>query len=376
MFTPAQRLSHLSVCCLTGDGIGPEVVAQGIALLQAMAQRLNITLTLTHGLIGGAAVDATGDPLPPESLALAQQADAVLLGAVGGPAYDAFPRPQRPEMGLLAIRKALGLYANLRPVVTFAQLANASTLKPHVLQGVDMMLVRELTGGLYFGQPKEKHATHALDTMTYTRQEIERIARLGFSLAQQRRGHLCSVDKANVLMTSQLWREVVEELAAEYPDVTLTHQYVDNAAMQLIRQPNQYDVLLTENTFGDILSDEASMLGGSLGMLPSASLGDTPQTRGQTVALYEPSHGSAPDIAGQDKANPIATLLSVKLLLELSAGVPRTETACIDTAIASVLDAGYRTADIAEAGCQVIGCKAMGQRVLETLAQQPVAVAV
>jgi 3-isopropylmalate dehydrogenase len=376
MVTLPKRLTHLTVACLPGDGIGPEVIAQGVALLNAMAQREGFTLTLTEALIGGVAVEATGSPLPEATLALARQADAVLLGAVGGPAYDTLPREQRPEMGLLGLRKALGLYANLRPVVLFEPLLNTSSLKPEVLRGVDMMMVRELTGGLYFGQPKVKTADSATDTMTYTRAEVERIAHLAFNLAQQRRGAVCSVDKANVLMTSQLWREVVSELGQQhYPEVALTHQYVDNAAMQLIRQPAQYDVLLTENTFGDILSDEASMLAGSLGMLPSASLGDTPQARGQRVGLYEPSHGSAPDIAGQDKANPIATLLSVKWLLTLSAGLPPQATQCIDDAIHNVLAQGYRTADMAQPGDNVIGCRAMGQRILDALAAIPVATA-
>lgn len=357
----------LRIAVLPGDGIGPEVVRQGLKVLEAFAQRFGLAYLVGEGPIGGAAIDKHGVPLPPATLALAQDSHAVLLGAVGAPQYDTLDPAIRPERGLLQIRKALDLYANLRPVTLYPALLHTSTLKPEVLEGVDLLVVRELTGGLYFGEPKHRDQQHAVDTLAYHRNEIERIAHTAFQMAQQRRGQVCSVDKANVLVSSQLWREVVETVARQYPNVTLTHQYVDNAAMQLIRNPRQYDVLLTENTFGDILSDEASMLCGSLGMLASASLG----TRG--IALYEPSHGSAPDIAGQDKANPIATVLSIKLLLSTTAGMPE-QAQAIDQAINQVLSQGYRTADIAESGSTVIGCNAMGDKLAEALAQMPVAV--
>jgi 3-isopropylmalate dehydrogenase len=344
---------------LPGDGIGPEVIAQGLRVLQAVGNSLGIAFEQTQGLIGGCAVDQTGTPLPPQTLALAQQSDAVLLGAVGGPQYDALPAEQRPEKGLLGIRKALGLYANLRPVCAYPALLNTSALKPEVLSGVDLMVVRELTGGLYFGEPRYRDADKAVDTLVYTRQEIERIAHQAFALARLRRAHLTSVDKANVLASSQLWREVVTQIAQQYPDVTLSHMLVDNAAMQLIRAPKAFDVLLTENMFGDILSDEASMLTGSLGMLPSASLG----TSG--ISLYEPSHGSAPDIAGQDKANPIATILSVAMMLELSFDQPQAAQ-WIRQAVSQVLDQGLRTADIAENQTS-LGTKAMGDAILSAL---------
>lgn len=359
----------LNLLVLPGDGIGPEVVAEGLKVLRAFCQRFNITLTLTEGDLGGVAVDRHGVPFPDSTRQAALAADAVLLGAVGGPKYDTLPPHLRPEQGLLQIRKAMGLYANLRPVKLFAPLLGASSLKPEVLEGVDLLVVRELTGGLYFGTPKEQHADWAVDTMTYTRAEIERIARLGFELAQARPARngkktLCSVDKANVLATSRLWREVVEGLAPSYPEVTVEHQYVDNAAMQLLLRPAQYNVLLTENTFGDILSDEASMLTGSLGMLASASLGQ--DEHGNSKALYEPSHGSAPDIAGQNKANPIATILSVKLLIETTLGMPQ-QAALIDEAIELVLEAGTRTADIAGAGCNIVSTTEMGDLIAQHL---------
>lgn len=355
--------SSYKLAVLPGDGIGPEVVAEAVKVLQALAKRYDWQLDLQYGLIGGAAIEQHGVPFPEETKALAQSADAVLLGAVGTPKYDTIEPERRPEQGLLAIRKALGLYANLRPVTIFPSLADASALKREVLEGVDMLVVRELTGGLYFGQPKHRDANEAVDTMRYTRPEIERIARLAFESAQQRRKQLCSVDKANVLATSQLWREVVETVAKDYPDVSLSHMYVDNAAMQLVRQPAQFDVMLTENTFGDILSDEASMLTGSLGMLASASLGENGK------ALYEPSHGSAPDIAGQSKANPIATLLSVQLMLETTFKQPQAAIA-LKEAIADTLDSGYRTADLADASTpehKILSTTAMGQHITDKL---------
>ena len=351
------------VLCLPGDGIGPEVIREARQLLAFIVAELGLPLVFEEGLIGGAAIQAHGVPFPDVTQAQAKEADIVLLGAVGHPQYDAIDPSIRPEQGLLQIRKLMGLYANLRPVKLFNSLLNASTLKPEVLEGVDLLVVRELTGGLYFGQPKEQTSERAIDTLVYERHEIERIARCAFDAAMTRQKRLCSVDKANVLASSRLWREVVESVAQDYPDVELTHQYVDNAAMQLILRPTQYDVLLTENTFGDILSDEASMLTGSLGMLASASLGETGQ------ALYEPSHGSAPDIAGQDKANPIATILSVAMLLRTSLQQPEAASR-LEAAIDATLKAGYRTADIADSDTppsQVLGTKAMGEQILMAL---------
>lgn len=356
-------MTSLNITVLPGDGIGPEVVEQGIKVLKAIEQRFNIKFDLTYGLIGGAAIDKTGVPLPEETLRQAQASRAVLMGSVGGPAYDALPPAVRPEQGLLQIRKKLNLYANLRPVKVYSALIHASTLKPDVLEGVDLMVIRELTGGLYFGEPKSRTSHEAVDTMRYTRQEIERIAEIAFQAAMKRSKRLCSVDKANVLATSQLWREIVTETSSRYPEVALTHLYVDNAAMQLIRNPRQFDVILTENTFGDILSDEAAMLTSSLGMLPSASLGES-------HALYEPSHGSAPDIAGQNRANPIATILSVSMMLSYSFGLSK-EAALLDRAVETVLKAGYRTPDIADAGAAVIGTSEMGDRIAETLRTIP-----
>lgn len=356
-----MTVNAFKVALLPGDGIGPEVLAQGVKVLQEVAIPLGLLLELTEGDIGGIAVDRQGSPLPQATLELARNSHAVLLGAVGGPQYDTLDPTLRPEQGLLGIRKALGLYANIRPVKTWPALVNMSTLKPHVLDGVDLVVVRELTGGLYFGQPKHRDNDSAVDTMVYHRDEIERIARSAFELAKARRKRVCSVDKANVLATSQLWRDVVTQMAAHYPGVELTHLYVDNAAMQLILKPSQFDVILTENTFGDILSDEASMLAGSLGMLPSASLG----TDG--IGLYEPCHGSAPTLAGKNQANPIATILSVGMLLA-SAGYHR-EAKSIDRAVEQVLAEGYRTGDIAEAGNHTIGTTEMGDRIVEALHQ-------
>lgn len=356
-----------NILTLPGDGIGPEVVCEGIKVLKAVEERLNdtgksIRFTVTEGLIGGAATDVAGVPLPEETLDKARQADAIYLGAVGGPKYDKLDPEIRPEQGLLQIRKALSLYANLRPVKAYPALNHASTLKPQVLDGVDLVVVRELTGGLYFGQPKNRDDKQAVDTLSYTAEEIERIARIAFDLAMKRRKKLCSVDKANVLATSQLWRDVVDAVAKDYPEVAVSHMYIDNAAMQLIRQPAQFDVMLTENTFGDILSDEASMLTGSLGMLPSASLG------AQNHALYEACHGSAPDIAGQNKANPIAQILSLAMLLELSFGLSEAAR-WIEQAVETVLAQGYRTADIIESG-DAVGTTQMGDLVVEALGAQ------
>ncbi|GAB4348105.1 MAG: 3-isopropylmalate dehydrogenase [Immundisolibacter sp.] len=354
-----------SLLLLPGDGIGPEIVAEAHKLLLAVGECFGLEFTFTHGLIGGCAIDAVGVPLPDQTLALARQADAVLLGAVGGEKWDRGPAHLRPERGLLGIRKALGLYANLRPALLFPELAGASTLKPEVVAGLDIIIIRELTGGIYFGEPRgvstlADGSREGRNTMVYSEAEIERIGRTGFDIARRRGRRLCSVDKANVLETSQLWREVMTRLGAEYPDVELSHMYVDNAAMQLVRAPKQFDVLVTENLFGDILSDCAAMLTGSIGMLPSASLNES------GFGMYEPVHGSAPDIAGQQKANPLATLLSVAMLLRYSLG----ESAAADgveRAVASVLRRGLRTADIAVPGQTVLGTAQMGDAVVAAL---------
>ncbi|MDH4379073.1 MAG: 3-isopropylmalate dehydrogenase [Vampirovibrionales bacterium] len=348
-----------TIAILAGDGIGPEIMAQALKVLNAIETVFGYQFTYEYGAIGGAGIDESGVPLPEKTLKLAQSADAVLLGAVGGPQYDTLEPSIRPEQGLLQIRKALGLYANLRPVKAYEALLHASTLKPEVLRGVDMLVVRELTGGLYFGEPKWRTDDEAVDTMRYTRAEIERIAHVAFKAAQQRRGKVISVDKANVLKTSQLWRDVVEGVAKCYPTVELSHLYVDNAAMQLILNPQPMDVVLTENMFGDILSDEASMLTGSLGMLPSASLN---ASLDGSIGLYEPSHGSAPTLAGKDIANPIAQILSVAMMLTYSFNALEAAKA-IEDAVDTVLSQGLRTADIAEADSPVVGTTAMGDAI-------------
>ncbi len=364
---------RFSIAVLPGDGIGPEVVAQGIKVLKAFEQKFNVAFDLTYGDIGGAGIEAAGVPLPPATLALAQAADAVYLGSVGDFKYDAIDPKIRPEQGLLQIRKAMGLFANLRPVTGYRCLEHVSTLKPEVVSGIDLLVVRELTGGLYFGQPKGREGSgpdeKAFDTLVYSRYEIERIARSAFELAMTRRKELCSVDKANVLASSQLWREVVIEVATDFPEVALSHMYVDNAAMQLVLNPAQFDVILTENTFGDILSDEASMLTGSLGMLPSASLGAVKEN-GRRQALYEPCHGSAPQLAGQDKANPIAQILSLAMLLDSSFGLTQ-EAAQISAAVEQVLNAGHRTFDIVEPGKTAIGTEQLGSLIAEALLKLP-----
>jgi len=356
----------MNIAILPGDGIGPEIVAEAVKVLDAL-RREGVDVKTEHAPIGGAGYDAAQHPLPPATLALARAADAVLLGAVGGPRYDALPRELRPEQGILGIRKALALFANLRPALLYPELAAASTLKPEIVAGLDIVIVRELTGDIYFGQPRGRRSnargeTEGFDTMLYSVPEIERIARVGFETARKRSRRLCSVDKANVLDTSMLWREVVTRLGADYPDVALSHMYVDNAAMQLVRAPKQFDVIVTGNLFGDILSDEASMLAGSIGMLPSASL----DAAGK--GLYEPIHGSAPDIAGQDRANPLATILSLAMMFRHTIG--RGDLADrIEAAVRAVLAQGLRTGDIALPGEQVIGTRAMGDAVVVALQQ-------
>ncbi len=352
------------ILVLPGDGIGPEIVAEAVKILHALQRDHGLEVTLEEGLLGGCAVDATGEPYPERTQAQARAADAILLGAVGGPRYDSLPRPQRPERGLLAIRKDLNLFANLRPAVVFPQLAAASSLKPEVVAGLDILIVRELTGDVYFGEPRGIETRDGervgINTMIYSESEIRRIAHVAFQAAQKRQGRLCSVDKMNVLETTQLWRDVVCEVAAEYPDVALSHMLVDNAAMQLVRNPKQFDVMVTGNLFGDILSDEASMLTGSIGMLPSASLD------ADGKGLYEPIHGSAPDIAGRGVANPLATILSLGMMLRYSLG--RADLAeRVEAAVSRVLDQGLRTADIARPDEATVGTVAMGDAVAAAL---------
>ncbi|MBI3916523.1 MAG: 3-isopropylmalate dehydrogenase [Betaproteobacteria bacterium] len=354
----------MKIAVLAGDGIGPEIVAQATRVLQALASD-GLKIELEAAPFGGAGYDAHGDPLPPSTLRLAQQADAVLCGAVGGPKYDALPRPQRPEQGILRIRRELGLFANLRPAVLFPELVGASTLKPEVVSGLDILIVRELTGDIYFGEPRGRRSNargerEGYDTMLYAESEIRRIVEVGFQTALKRGRKLCSVDKENVLETSRFWREVAGDIGKKYPQVELTHMYVDNAAMQLVRNPRHFDVIVTGNMFGDILSDEASMLTGSIGMLPSASL----DARGK--GLYEPVHGSAPDIAGRNLANPLATILSSAMLLRYTFN--RDEWAYrIETAVKKVLSEGYRTADIFEPGTRKVGTSEMGDAVVAAL---------
>ncbi len=350
-----------SIAVLPGDGVGPDVVREGTKVLERISERFGCQFAFREGLIGGAAIDKTGKPLPDETLALCKSSDAVLLGAVGGPKWENNPRGMKPEDALLGLRKQLGLFANLRPARIYRALLNASTLKADVIEGVDLLVVRELTGGIYFGTPRGVHPQNgeqvAVNTLTYSTSEIRRIAGQAFDAARRRRKKVCSVDKANVLESSQLWRSVVTQVAAGYPDIELTHMYVDNCAMQLIRNPRQFDVIVTENLFGDILSDEAAMLTGSIGMLPSASLGGR-------VALFEPVHGSAPDIAGKDKANPIATIASVALMLRYSFNLEE-ESRCIEEAIEKVLEKGCRTSDISSNGDGVLGTRAMGSAIAE-----------
>lgn len=353
------------IAVLPGDGIGPEITEQAERVLNS----LGLDLSLVHANVGGAAYDSHGHPLPPETLELAKSSAAVLFGAVGDWKYDNLVRELRPEQAILGLRKALGLFANLRPAILYPQLANASTLKPEIVSGLDILILRELTGDIYFGQPRGVRVLEdgpfagqkqGFDTMHYAESEVRRIAHVAFQAAQKRNKKLCSVDKANVLETSQFWRDIMIDVASEYPDVTLSHMYVDNAAMQLVRAPKEFDVIVTGNLFGDILSDEAAMLTGSIGMLPSASLNASNQ------GLYEPSHGSAPDIAGQNKANPLATILSAAMLLRYSLNHDAHATR-VENAVRTVLEQGLRTADIYEEGTQLVGTSEMGDAVLKAL---------
>ena len=351
------------IAVLGGDGIGPEVIAEGLRCLRTIARAFGHDFELTELPFGGAAIDLLGSPLPAATLQSCLQADAVLLGAIGGPKWSAPNATVRPEQGLLKLRAELGVYANLRPVKVHPCLVAASTLKPEVVQGVDLVFVRELTGGIYFGRPSERRTTpagrEAVDTLTYTEAEITRLLRAAFALARQRRRKLTSVDKANILSTSRLWREIAHEIRREYPDVAYEDVLVDAMAMHLIRRPRDFDVIATENLFGDILTDEASMLAGSMGMLPSASLAGAPAPGERCRGLYEPIHGSAPDIAGQDRANPLAAILSAAMLCRYSLAAPAAADA-IERAVAAVVAAGHRTADVATRGERAIGCREMG----------------
>jgi len=361
---------HYRITLLPGDGIGPEIITVTVEVLKVIGKQLNLSFEFQEALIGGAAIDSTGEPLPDATLATCRSSDAVLLAAIGGYQWDSLPRHLRPESGLLGLRAGLGLFANLRPAKILPALIDASTLKREVVEGVDIMVVRELTGGVYFGQPKGIFATETgekrgVNTMAYTEAEIDRIGRVAFETAQKRSGKLCSVDKANVLEVSQLWREQINSLAPEYPDVELSHMYVDNAAMQLVRWPKQFDTIVTGNLFGDILSDAAAMLTGSIGMLPSASLGAA------GPGVFEPVHGSAPDIAGQDQANPLAQVLSAAMMLRYGLGQP-VAADLIEQAVLQVLSQGYRTSDIMSPGMHLLGCRAMGDALMQVL-EQPVA---
>lgn len=353
---------HIAI--LNGDGIGPEIVAQAVKVLDKLIEQ-GLAVSYEYAKLGGEAYDAYGVPYPVQTQDIVRKADAVLLGAVGSPQYDNLDRPLRPERGLLAIRKDLNLFANLRPAILYKELADASTLKPEVVAGLDILIVRELTGDIYFGEPRgivtlDNGEREGFNTMRYGESEIRRIAKVSFEAAQKRRGKLCSVDKANVLETTELWRQIFTEVGKDYPEVELSHMYVDNAAMQLVKNPKQFDVIATGNIFGDILSDQASMLTGSIGMLPSASLNETGK------GLYEPSHGSAPDIAGQDKANPLATILSLAMLVRYSLNDEQ-RAVQIEQAVQKVLEQGYRTADIYEDGTTLVSCDEMGDKVVQVL---------
>lgn len=361
------------ILILPGDGIGVEVTRQAERVIHWLQENRGLNVTLSHALIGGDAYDKTGTPFPAETLEAAKKADAILLGAVGGPKWEPLEFALRPERGLLGLRKELELFANLRPAVVFDELAEASTLKREIVSGLDIMIVRELTGDVYFGQPRGVEtlpdgSRRGINTMVYTSGEVERIARVAFDLARKRNGRLCSVDKANVLECTEMWREEVQKIGdKDYPDVALSHMYVDNAAMQLVRNPKQFDVMVTGNIFGDILSDCASMLTGSLGMLPSASLGAA-DNGGKCNALYEPVHGSAPDIAGKNIANPIATVLSLSMMLRYSFNLPA-DADLLENAVKKVLAKGIRTADIVQPGIKAVSTSEMGDAILKALAE-------
>ena len=356
--------TEFNIAVLQGDGIGPEVISEAIKVIKRIESKLSLKLNLNQALVGGAAYEATGHPLPDATLDIAKKADGVLLGAVGGPKWESIDFSLRPERALLGLRSSLGLYANLRPARIFPALLDASTLKPEVVDGLDLLVVRELTGGIYFGEPRgvgtnDKGLRHAFNTLVYSEPEIQRIGKIAFDVAKKRNGKVCSVDKANVLEATGFWREVVTKLHAQYSDVELSHMYVDNCAMQLVRNPKQFDVILTTNMFGDILSDEASMLTGSIGMLPSASLGEK-------YAMYEPIHGSAPDIAGKDLANPLATILSVGMLFKYSLNMEEPNK-WIERAVESTLGQGVRTSDIMSDGMKQVGTQEMGDLVVAEL---------
>jgi len=358
-------MMNYRITLLPGDGIGPEIMAVAVDVLKVVGKQFNLDFEFKEAPIGGVAIDATGEPLPTETLEMCRNSDAVLLAAIGGYKWDNLPRHQRPETGLLGLRAGLGLFANLRPAKILPQLIDASTLKREIVEGVDIMVVRELTGGVYFGTPKgvfetETGEKRGVNTMAYSESEVDRIARVGFETAQKRGGKLCSVDKANVLEVSQFWRDRITLLASEYLDVELSHLYVDNAAMQLVRWPKQFDTIVTGNLFGDILSDAAAMLTGSIGMLPSASLGAS------GPGVFEPVHGSAPDIAGQDKANPLAQVLSAAMMLRYALEQP-VAAEKIEQAVFQVLEQGYRTGDIMSEGMKLVGCKEVGEVLLKVL---------
>lgn len=355
---------NFNITTIPGDGIGPDIVEQTVLVLNKIGERFGHTFNYTEVLAGGAAIDAKGEPLPQETIDICKKSDSVLLGAVGGPKWDSLPGDRRPEKALLGLRGELGLFANLRPALLHSALKDACPLKPEIIgDGLDILVVRELTGGIYFGERGRrtgKMGEEAYDTEAYSVQEVERIARVGFDAAMKRNKKVTSVDKANILESSRLWRSVIENIAKDYPEVELNHMYVDNAAMQLVRNPKQFDVIVTSNMFGDILSDEASMITGSIGMLPSASLGEG------TLGMYEPIHGSAPDIAGQDKANPIATILSAAMMLRYSFSLEE-EALCIEEAVTKVLGENYRTGDIISEGMKLVGTKEMGQLIINAL---------
>jgi len=356
---------NYKILVLPGDGIGVEIMSEAVKVLELLRRSFGLNIEIENALVGGIAIDTFGNPLPEETLRLAQEADAVLLGAVGGTKWEGLPYAIRPERGLLGLRSELKLFANLRPAFLYPQLINASTLRPEVVAGLDIMIVRELTGGLYFGQPRgvsilANGERQGINTLVYTESEIERIGRVAFEIARARDHKLCSVDKANVLESTELWREVMNRIHQDYADVHLSHMYVDNAAMQLVRNPRQFDVLVTENMFGDILSDAAAMLTGSIGMLPSASL------NANQKGMYEPIHGSAPDIAGKGIANPIATILSVALMLRYSLKMPELAQR-IENAVGTVLDSGIRTSDIYSNGYRRVGTQEMGDAIIAAL---------